>query len=119
MSIWDQITKEKQRVGEALGLIDAQREQLVSRLRELEGTERALARYTQSTQGRKTSSAKKPTRVTAPAAPARPLGAGAPRLNTGWRQAGSSNLSDPGFCSGNRSNPPRSYLRITRMAAGL
>jgi hypothetical protein len=112
-------TKEKQRVGEALGLIDAQREQLVSRLRELEAIERVLARYTQSTQARKTSSAKMPTRVTVPAAPARPEGVGAPRPNTGWRQARFVKPERSGPCSGTRSNPPRSDFRITRMPASL
>jgi hypothetical protein len=38
MSTLDEITKEKQRVGEALVRVDAQREQLVSQLRELEAT---------------------------------------------------------------------------------
>jgi hypothetical protein len=60
MSTLDEITKEKQRVGEALARIDAQREQLVSQLRELEATERVLARYTKGFQGRRTSSAKMP-----------------------------------------------------------
>jgi hypothetical protein len=46
MSTLDEITKEKQRVGEAFARVDAQREQLVSQLRELEATERVLARYT-------------------------------------------------------------------------
>src|SRR5438046_1262249 len=71
MSTLEEITKEKQRVGEALARVDAQREQLVSQLRELEATERVLARYTKGPQGRKTSSAKMPTKVTPPAAPAR------------------------------------------------
>ena len=48
MSTLDEITKEKQRVGEALARIDAQRERLVSQLRELEATERVLARYTKA-----------------------------------------------------------------------
>ncbi len=45
----DEITKEKQRVGEVLARVDAQREQLVSQLRELEATERVIARYTKGT----------------------------------------------------------------------
>ena len=60
MSTLDEITKEKQRVGDALARVDAQREQLVSQLHELEATERVLARYTKGPQGRKTSSAKCP-----------------------------------------------------------
>ena len=94
MSVLDEITKEKQRLGDALARIDAQREQLVSQIRELEATERVLARYTKGTQARKTSSAKMPTKVTAPAAPARLRGR--PHATTaipaGGRR-GSSNLS--------------------------
>ena len=94
MSALDEITKEKRRLGDALARIDAQREQLVSQLRELEATERVLARYTKGTQARKTSSAKMPTKVTAPAAPARLRGR--PHATTaipaGGRR-GSSNLS--------------------------
>jgi hypothetical protein len=44
MSTLDEITKEKQRVSEALVRVDAQREKLVSQLGELEATERVLAR---------------------------------------------------------------------------
>ena len=74
MSTLDEITKEKQRVGEALSRVDAQRERVVSQLRELEAAERVLVRYTTGPQARKTSSAKMSTRVTSPAAPARPRG---------------------------------------------
>jgi hypothetical protein len=45
MSTFDEITKEKQRLGEALARVDAQREKLTSQLNELEATERVLARY--------------------------------------------------------------------------
>jgi hypothetical protein len=71
MSTLDEITKEKQRVGEALARVDAQREKLTSQLSELEATARALARYTKGTRARKTSSAKLPTTATKVAAPAR------------------------------------------------
>src|SRR5437762_12205149 len=57
MSILDEITKEKQRVSEALGRVDAQRERLTSQLSELEATERVLARYSKGTQARKTAPA--------------------------------------------------------------
>ena len=43
MSTLDEITKEKQRVSEALVRVDAQREKLTSELSELEATERARA----------------------------------------------------------------------------
>src|SRR5215831_6553293 len=49
MSTLDEITKEKQRLGEALARVDAQREKLVSQLSELEATERVLARYSTGT----------------------------------------------------------------------
>jgi hypothetical protein len=80
MSTLDEITKEKQRVGEALARIDAQRERQVSKLRELEAAERVLARYTKGRQGKKTSSVKMPAKVTT----AIPAGA----------RRGSSNLND-------------------------
>jgi hypothetical protein len=49
MSALDEITKEKQRVGEALVRVDAQREKLASQLSELEAAERVLARYGKGT----------------------------------------------------------------------
>ena len=45
MSTLHEITKEKERVSEALARVDAQREKLTSQLSELEATERVLARY--------------------------------------------------------------------------
>ena len=48
MSTLDEITKEKQRVGEALARVDAQREKLSSQLGELEAAERVLARYSKA-----------------------------------------------------------------------
>ena len=95
MSTFDEITKEKQRVGEALSRVDAQRERLVSQPRELAAAERVLARYTKGPQARKTSSGKMPTRVTVSAVPARRRGR--PRTTTGipdGAKRGSSNLSD-------------------------
>jgi hypothetical protein len=58
MSTLDEITKEKQRVSEALARVDAQREKLASQLNELEATERVLARYSKSAPTRRTSSAR-------------------------------------------------------------
>jgi hypothetical protein len=69
MSTLDEITKEKQRVGEALARVDAQREKLTGQLGELEAAERVLARYSKGTPARKTASAKTPTTVTKVAAP--------------------------------------------------
>jgi hypothetical protein len=95
MSTLDEITKEKQRVGEALARIDAQHERLVSQLRELEATERVLARYTKGPQGRKTSSAKMPAKVTTAAAPARLRGRRRTTTAIPERtRRGSSNLND-------------------------
>ena len=71
MSTLDEITKEKQRLGEALARVDAQRDKLTSQLTELEATERVLARYSKGTQTRKTLSGKAPTTATQAAAPAR------------------------------------------------
>src|SRR5215469_8716877 len=74
MSTLDEITKEKQRIGEALARVDAQREKLTSQLGELEATERVLARYSKGSRPRRTASAKTPTTATKTAAPARPRG---------------------------------------------
>ena len=71
MSTLDEITKEKQRLGEALARVDAQREKLSSQLSELEATERVLARYTKGRPGRRTSSAKMPSEGHAAAPPRR------------------------------------------------
>jgi hypothetical protein len=70
MSTLDEITKEKQRVGEALARVDAQRERLTSQLGELEATERVLARYSDGPRARMTVSAKTPTTATQPSAAA-------------------------------------------------
>ena len=70
MSTLDEITKEKQRIGETLTRVDAQREKLVSQLSELEMAERVLARHTKGAQPKRTASAKMPTTVTEAAAPA-------------------------------------------------
>ena len=58
MSTLDVITKEKQRVSEALARVDAQREKLASQLNELGATERVLERYSKGASTRRTSSAK-------------------------------------------------------------
>jgi hypothetical protein len=57
MSTSDEIANEKQRVGEALARIDAQREKLAGRLAELEATERVLARFSKGTREKETASA--------------------------------------------------------------
>jgi hypothetical protein len=72
MSTLDEITKEKQRIAEALARVDAQREKLTGQLGELEAAERVLARYSKATPARKTASAKTPTTATKPAAAPRP-----------------------------------------------
>ena len=71
MSTLDEITKEKQRLGEALARVDAQRDKLTSQLTELEAAERVLARYSKGTQTRRTLSGKTPTTATQATAPAR------------------------------------------------
>src|SRR6516162_7407312 len=73
MSTLDEITKEKQRISEALARVDMQREKLASQFGELEATERVLARYSKGTQLRQTASARAPT-ATKTAAPARRRG---------------------------------------------
>ena len=71
MSILDEITKEKQRVSEALARVDAQREKLTSQFGELEAAERVLTRYSKGTGPRKTASGNTPTTSTKAATPTR------------------------------------------------
>jgi hypothetical protein len=71
MSTLDEITKEKQRISEALARVDMQRDTLAGQLGELEATERVLARYSKGTQVKKTASARRPTTAKNAAAPAR------------------------------------------------
>ena len=72
MSTLDEITKEKQRISEALARVDAQREELTGQLGELEAAERVLARYSKGTPARRIASAKTPTTATKAAAAPRP-----------------------------------------------
>src|SRR6185437_14692438 len=58
MATLDEIAKEKQRIGEALARVDAQREKLAGQLSELEATERVLARYSKGPQARRAASGK-------------------------------------------------------------
>ena len=58
MAILDEITKEKQRLSEALARVDAQRQRVAAQLNELEATERVLARYSKGAPTRRISSAK-------------------------------------------------------------
>jgi hypothetical protein len=74
MSILEEIAKEKQRVGEALVRVDAQRAKLASQLSELEASERVLARYGKGTRAKKTTSANTPAAAARAAAPARQRG---------------------------------------------
>ena len=74
MSTLDEITKEKQRVNEALARIDVQREKLTGQLGELEATQRVLARHSKGTQAKKPSSVRTPTTATKAALPLRPRG---------------------------------------------
>jgi hypothetical protein len=82
MSALDEITKEKQRVSEALARVDAQRDKLAGQLSELEAAERVLARYSKGI-------------TTSPATPARSRGR--PRnttATTGVGQRSSPSLAD-------------------------
>src|SRR5215468_3204602 len=85
MSTLDEITKEKQRITEALARVDAQREKLTGHLEELEAADRVLARYSKGARTRKTASAKTRTATTQSAKPARP---GGPSRTVAARAAG-------------------------------
>jgi hypothetical protein len=92
---FEEITKEKQRISEALVRVDAQREKLAGQLAELEATERVLARYGKGAGASKTASARKATTAANAAVPAR--AGGRPR-NATTKSAGgkrsSPSLSD-------------------------
>jgi hypothetical protein len=62
MSTLDEITKEKQRISEALARVDVQHEKLTSELSELKATERVLTRYGKGTHARRTPAANPPDR---------------------------------------------------------
>jgi len=91
MATLDEITKEKQRISEALARVAAQHEKLSGQLSELEATERVLARYSKGTQAKRTVSRKAPTAATQTAARAQ---SGRRRRATAAKPAG-----------GNRSSP--------------
>ena len=74
MATTDEIIKEKERLGEALARIDAQREKLVHQLSELDAAERVLARYGNETRGARAASARTPTTAKKATAPARGRG---------------------------------------------
>jgi hypothetical protein len=76
MATLDEITKEKERIAEALARVDAQREKLAGQRGELDAAERVLARYGKGTRAKKTVAARMPTTATKPAAPARGRGPG-------------------------------------------
>ena len=71
MTTLDEISKEKQRVTEALARVDAQRAMLAGQLSELEATERVLARYSKGPPARKTASHRSSATATDAAASAR------------------------------------------------
>jgi hypothetical protein len=87
MSTLDEITKEKQRVSDALARVDAQRQKLTNQLSELEATERVLGRYGEGTPARRT-------------APARAMKAAAPARGRGRRPTASAKPT-----AGKRSSP--------------
>ena len=95
MATLDEIIKEKERLGEAVARIDAQREKLVHQLSELDAAERVLARYGNETRGARSASARTPTTAKKAAAPVRGRGR---RATTTAKPAGgkrsSSSLSD-------------------------
>ena len=88
MSTLDEITKEKQRVSEALARVDAQREKLTSQLSELEATERVLARYSKGTRAGRAAPAK-----TTPAQGAAPARSGGRQRTTAAKPVGGTRSS--------------------------
>jgi hypothetical protein len=91
MTTLDEISKEKQRVTEALARVDAQRAMLAGQLSELEATERVLARYSKGPRARKTAAVRTPIPETKAAAPARSGG----RPRTALAKPAGGNRSSP------------------------
>jgi hypothetical protein len=91
MSTLDEITKQKQRISEALARVDSQREKLTSELSELEAAERVLTRYSKGTQARRTSSAQTPILAAKAAGAARTSG----RRRTTTAKTGDEKRSSP------------------------
>ena len=89
MAALDEITKEKERISEALARVDAQRERLSGQLKELEATERVLARYSEGTRAKR----RAPGTATKTAASAQ---SGRRRRTTAAKPAGI-NRSSPGL----------------------
>ena len=102
MRTTDEIAKEKQRVGEALALIDAQRDKLARQFAELETAERVLARYSKGTWAKKPGPAAKPAAESA--APA--------------RSSEPSRLSKAARSSGSRTTSPTLGDRVLALATG-
>src|SRR2546421_11215580 len=103
MATLDEISKEKQRVTEALARVDAQREKLAGQLGELEATERVLARYSKGLPARKMASARTPIVATKAGAPS-PSG-GRQRMTAAKPAGGkrtSPSLSDPALALARR-----------------
>jgi hypothetical protein len=95
MATLEEITTEKQRLGEALARVDAQREKLVHHLSELEAAERVLARYGNGTRRARAASARTPTAATKAATAVRGRGRGpTTTAKPAGGKHGSSNLSD-------------------------
>ena len=88
MSALDEISKEKQRVSEALARVDAQGEKLARQLSELEAAERVLTRYNKGRPAKKASLIIRPTAATNRATPA--LSRGRPRTATAKTAVGKS-----------------------------
>jgi hypothetical protein len=102
----DGVAKEKQRIGEALTLIDAEREKLASQLAELETTERVLARYSKTTRATKTGSATKP--------PAKSAAKSAAPAQSSGRQR----TTTPAGSAGARRSSPTLGDRVLALATG-
>jgi hypothetical protein len=90
MASLDEITKEKQRVSEALARVDAQREKLTGQLSELEAAERVLTRYGKGRPAKK-ASPMTPAAATNRATPARSRG----RLRTTTAKTAAGKRSSP------------------------
>jgi hypothetical protein len=112
MSTLGEITKEKQRVSEALARVEAQREKLAGQLVELEATERVLARYSKGSGARKTASARTPMSNRYGCSSASTRAPAQYDDETSWRQAQLAEPQRSGSCSGSRQDAAGNRRRM-------
>src|ERR1700731_3756004 len=114
MATLDEITKEKQRLGEALARVDSQREKLASQLSELEAAEGVLSRYGKDTRVAKTARRDADRRNEAGRSSARARAATGSERKTRGRQAQLIEPQRSGAITCNRQNAAGNHRSMQR-----